>query len=312
MACRTIAIMNQKGGVGKTTTVLNLGAALAELGKRVLLVDLDPQANLTLGLGVEVAGLESSTYDVLTNPDADMNRIIQHTRWERLDIAPSHIDLSGAEIEMVPMYGREVRLANALAKVSDGYDYVLIDCLPSLSLLTVNAMVAASEIFVPMQAHPFALEGLGKLFEVYELIRGQMNPRLRLTGVLVTMFNTRTNVSKGVMEALMNDPRTDDVVFTTIVRQNIRIAESQGLGVPVIHYDRTCHGAVAYRELAKEVMFMEVAVRRATATLTEAAPTEGDEDDTAQMAAAEIQAALSGGQSDERDGDEGDRNERAA
>lgn len=267
---RTIAIMNQKGGVGKTTTAINLGAALAELGKRVLLVDLDSQANLTRGLGVEVADLDHSTYDSLTNPHADITNIIQATRWKNLDVAPSHIDLSGAEIEMVPMFGREVRLVNAMSGIDGRYDYILIDCLPSLSLLTVNAMVAATEIFVPMQAHPFALQGLGKLFEVYEIIRAQMNPALRLTGVLVTMFDTRTNVSKGVMEALMGDPRTADVVFTTLVRQNIRIAESQKVGVPIIHYDSTCHGAVAYRELAREVMFMEAAVRRSSAP--EAAP----------------------------------------
>ena len=274
---RTIAIMNQKGGVGKTTTALNLGAALAEIGKRVLLVDMDPQANLTSGLGVKVSDLDHSTYDVLTNPHADINNIIQATRWERLDIAPSHIDLSGAEVEMVSMYGREVRLTNAMSDVAGKYDYVLIDCLPSLSLIAVNAMVAASEILVPMQAHPFALEGLGKLFEVYELIRSQMNPKLRLTGVLVTMFDTRTNVSKGVMETLTGDPRTSDVVFTTVVRQNIKIAESQGVGIPVIHYDPTCHGAVAYRELAKEVMFMEAAVKRALAPAAEVVPVEDSE-----------------------------------
>src|SRR5258708_6367233 len=154
---RVIAIMNQKGGVGKTTTTLNLGAALAEHGKRVLLVDLDPQANLTLGLGKQAADLSESVYELLTDPKADAARLAVHTPWERLDLIPSHIDLSGAEIEMVTMMGRETRLSKALERAHPNYDYILIDCLPSLSLLTVNAMVAAGEVLVPLQAHPFAL-----------------------------------------------------------------------------------------------------------------------------------------------------------
>jgi chromosome partitioning protein len=252
-----VSIVNQKGGVGKTTTTLNLGAGLAEAGRHVLLVDLDPQANLTRGLGVEVSGLQQSTYDALTNPDSDIGSIVQATHWDRLDIAPSHIDLSGAEIEMVTMYGREGRLSHSLRNVLGIYDYVLIDCLPSLSLLTINAMTAAGEILVPMQAHPFALEGLGKLFEVFGLIRAHMNARLRLGGVLVTMFDTRTNVSREVVDRLKADPRTANAIFQTVVRQNIKIAESQSVGTPVIHYDPGCHGAVAYRALAQEVIAQE-------------------------------------------------------
>jgi chromosome partitioning protein len=263
MSPRIIAILNQKGGVGKTTTTLNLGAALAEQGRKVLLVDLDPQANLTRGLGVEVEGLENSTYDALTNAKADINTIIQATRWDNLDIAPSHLDLSGAEIEMVSLYGREGRLANSLKSVLDSYDYILIDCLPSLSLITINAMCAASEIFVPMQAHPFALEGLGKLFEVFDIIKGQMNPSLRVGGVLVTMFDTRTNVSKLVVDQLRSDKRTVNALFNVIIRQNIKIAESQAVGEPVIHYDPACHGAKAYRALAIEVIAQERHARAA-------------------------------------------------
>jgi chromosome partitioning protein len=258
MPCRTIAIMNQKGGVGKTTTTLNLGAALAETGKRVMLIDLDPQANLTRGLGVEVIDLQQSTYDALTNADSDINTIVQATLWDRLDIAPSHIDLSGAEIEMVAMFAREGRLANSLRNVTGCYDYVLIDCLPSLSLLTINAMTAADEILVPMQAHPFALQGLGKLFEVFGLIHSHMNPRLKLGGVLVTMFDTRTNVSREVIDRLRSDARTNAALFKTVVKQNTKIAESQAVGIPVIHYDPTCHGAIAYRALAQEVIAQEV------------------------------------------------------
>ncbi len=272
MSTRIIAVMNQKGGVGKTTTTLNLGAALAEAGKKVLLIDLDPQANLTRGLGVEVVGLEDSTYDALISPQAEINKIIQATRWDNLDIAPSHIDLSGAEVEMVPMYGRELRLKNAIKSTVHRYDYVLIDCQPSLSLLTINAMTAATEILVPMQAHPFALEGLGKLYDVFELIKQEMNPRLALGAVLVTMFDTRTNVSKEVVEILKKDPRTAKALMKTMVRQNIKIAESQAVGVPVIDYDPGCHGAQAYRALAQEVIAREAGVlgREPAATLSEA------------------------------------------
>jgi len=254
MSCRIIAIMNQKGGVGKTTTTLNLGAALAEMGKRVLLIDLDPQANLTRGFGVGSAEVEESVYDVLVDPEAMLEPVIRETGCERLYLAPSHLDLSGAEVEMVPMYGRESRLTKSLGGLPEQFDLIMIDCLPSLSLLTINAMVAAREIFVPMQAHPFALEGLTKLFEVFDLVKAQMNPELELTGVLLTMFDTRTNVSKAVRDELQKHPRTGDVLFETIIRQNIKIAESQGEGVPVIHFDPTCHGAQAYRELAREFL----------------------------------------------------------
>src|SRR5579862_7775465 len=234
---RAIAIMNQKGGVGKTTTALNLGAALAQRGKKVLLIDLDPQANLTLGLGRRAADLSQSVYELLTDQKADAMKYVVETAWEGLHLVPSHIDLSGAEIEMVPMIGRETRLSKALESAREHYDYILIDCLPSLSLLTVNAMAAASEVFVPLQAHPFALEGLGKLFEVVGMIREAMNPALRVSGVLVTMFDGRTNVSKDVLETLRRDERLREHIFSTTIRVNIRVAESQKEGVPVIVYD---------------------------------------------------------------------------
>ena len=254
MSCRIIAIMNQKGGVAKTTTAINLGAALAEAGKPVLLVDLDPQANLTRGFGVGPGEVAASVYDVLVDPEAMLEPVILETKYERLCLAPSHLDLSGAEVEMVPMYGRESRLAKSLGDLSERFGFIIIDCLPSLSLLTINAMVAAREVFVPMQAHPFALEGLTKLFEVFDLVKGQMNPDLALTGVLLTMFDTRTNVSKAVRDELRRHPRTGGVLFETMIRQNIKIAESQGEGVPVIHFDPTCHGAEAYRALAREFL----------------------------------------------------------
>jgi chromosome partitioning protein len=254
---RAIAIMNQKGGVGKTTTTLNLGAVLAQRGKRVLVIDLDPQANLTLGLGRRAADLSESVYELLTDPKADAMKYIVPTQWENLHLVPSHIDLSGAEIEMVTMIGRETRLSKALASARDKYDYILIDCLPSLSLLTVNAMAAASEVLVPLQAHPFALEGLGKLFEVVGMIREAMNPELKVTGVLVTMFDGRTNVSKVTLEALRRDDRLREHIFTTTIKQNIKVAESQKDGIPVVAYDPSCHASKAYQALGAEVLEME-------------------------------------------------------
>jgi len=257
---RVISIMNQKGGVGKTTTTLNLGAALAQRGRRVLLVDLDPQANLTLGLGKRAADLSVSVYELLTAQKPDVARLVTKTSWENLDLIPSHIDLSGAEIEMITMIGRESKLTKALDPIRANYDYILIDCLPSLSLLTVNAMAASTEVFVPLQAHPFALEGLGKLFEVVGMIREAMNPALQVTGVLVTMFDSRTNVSRTTLDILRNDARLSKHIFTTTVKQNIRVAESQKEGMPVMYFDAHCHATKAYQALGEEVLEMESGV----------------------------------------------------
>jgi len=254
---RILAIMNQKGGVGKTTTSLNLGAALSTHGKRVLLVDLDPQANLTLGLGLQADDLSQSVYELLTDAQVVTSKLVMKTKWDNLDLIPSHIDLSGADLEMVTMIGRETRLSKALAQVSATYDYVIIDCLPSLSLLTVNAMAAASEILVPLQAHPFALKGLGKLFEVSGMIRQEINPSLRVSGVLLTMFDGRTNVARTTLDVLRADTRLAEHIFSTTVKQNIKVAESQKEGVPVVFYDTQSHAAKAYQALALEVLEME-------------------------------------------------------
>jgi len=253
MAGRVIAVMNQKGGVGKTTTAINLGAALAEIGEPTLVVDLDPQANLTRGLGLTSADVTRSTYDVMTDPERKLADVVIETKWPELFLAPSHIDLSGAEIEMVSMYGREMRLARAMGGLAERFAYILIDCQPSLSLLTVNAVAASREILVPMQAHPFALEGLGKLFEVYDIVRREINPEVELTGVLVTMFDRRTNVSREVVRQMLAHPRLAGHIFATVVGQNIRVAESQGAGAPVVHFARTCPAALAYRALAAEL-----------------------------------------------------------
>ena len=257
MHARVIAIMTQKGGVAKTTTALNLGAALAIKGRRVLLVDLDPQANLTRGINRRAADLSTSIYEYLTNPSCDPRAIVQRTAHERLDLVPSHIDLSGAELEMVTMIGRETRLKRALDILIPGYDYVLIDCLPSLSLLTLNAMVAAGEVVVPLQAHPFALEGLGKLFEIVGMIREALNPNLKVTGVMVTLYDSRTNVSRETLDQLRKDDRLAPHLYETLVRTNIKIAESQKDGVPVVHYDASCPGALAYFALCEELLEME-------------------------------------------------------
>jgi len=254
---RVICILNQKGGVGKTTTALNLGAALALRGKRTLLIDLDPQANLTIGMGQRAKDLSESVYELLTDPNSDALKFAVPTKWENLDMVRSHIDLSGAEIEMFTMIGRETRLDRSLVNARARYDYILIDCLPSLSMLTVNAMVAASEVLVPLQAHPFALEGLGKLFEVVQMINEGINKKLKVTGVLVTMFDGRTNVSKETLETLRRDARLNEQIFTTTVKQNIKVAESQKDGIPVVHFDPSCHAARAYMALCEEVLEME-------------------------------------------------------
>ena len=202
----------------------------------------------------------------------ELSAAVRRTRWENLDIVPSHIDLSGAEVEMVSMYGRELRLKRALGELPERYDYIIIDCLPSLSLITVNAAAAAREVFVPMQAHPFALEGLGKLFEVLDLVRTEINPELELTGVVVNMYDPRTKVAQAVMDKLKSHERIGSRLLKTVIRQNIRIAESQGAGQPVIHFDRHCHGAVAYRVLAEEVDAMPRAGQTAAAAESGARP----------------------------------------
>lgn len=254
-ATRTIAVMNQKGGVGKTTLALNLGAALAERGLQVLLVDLDPQANLTRGLGLKARGLDDSSYQLLAG-GADATSaasLVRPTRWENLALIPSHMDLSGAELELALLPDRERRLQARLAPLVEHFDYVLIDCNPSLSLLTINAMVACAEIFVPMQTHPFALESLGKFMDVMAVVKANLNPVLHLNGVFVTMYDPRTNVSKQVLDILEKDPRLSPHLFKTLLRNNIRIPESQRDGVPVIHFDKQSHGAKAFRALAREV-----------------------------------------------------------
>ena len=247
---RFMAVANQKGGVGKTTTAVNLGAALAELGYRVLVVDLDPQGNATTGLGINARNLQSSIYDVLLN-DLDLEDCIEPTAVRNLFLAPATIDLAGAEIELVPAFSRELRLRRALERLGDDYDFVLIDCPPSLGLLTVNGLAAATEVVVPIQCEYYALEGLGQLLRNVELVQRNLNPTLELGAIILTMYDARTKLSDQVTKEVRK--HFGAKVCRNIVPRTVRLSEAPSFGQPIIVFDSTSRGAIAYRELAKEV-----------------------------------------------------------
>ncbi|HEV2758008.1 MAG TPA: AAA family ATPase [Acidimicrobiales bacterium] len=247
---RIMAIANQKGGVGKTTTAVNLGAALAELGYRVLVVDLDPQGNATTGLGINARNLQSSIYDVLLN-DMSLEDCIEPTAVRNLFLAPAMIDLAGAEIELVPAFSRELRLRRALVELGDEYDFVMIDCPPSLGLLTVNGLAAATEVVVPIQCEYYALEGLGQLLRNVELVQRNLNPPLDLGAIILTMFDARTKLSDQVAREVRQ--HFGGKVCRNIVPRTVRLSEAPSFGQPIIVFDSTSRGAIAYRELAKEV-----------------------------------------------------------
>lgn len=248
---RIIAVANQKGGVGKTTTAVNLGAALALRGKQVLLVDIDPQANATSGVGVNKEEVREGTYDALIGR-LPLRAVIRPTEIAGLDLAPSSIQLAGAEVELVGEERREFRLKVALEAVRSRYDYLLVDCPPSLGLLTVNGLVAADSVLIPIQCEYYALEGLGQLMRTVELVQKGLNPELGLEGVLLTMFDARTNLAIQVVEQVKDHFR--DKVFRTIVPRNVRLSEAPSFGQPVVTYDAKCRGAEVYRELAEEVL----------------------------------------------------------
>ncbi|PIU67932.1 MAG: sporulation initiation inhibitor Soj [Armatimonadetes bacterium CG07_land_8_20_14_0_80_40_9] len=246
-----IALVNQKGGVGKTTTVVNLGAALSSLGKRVLLVDTDPQGNTTTGMGIERKTLSLCIYDVLINKEPLLNILIK-TKVKGLDLIPARAQLAGAEVELVSLSSRETRLREILLRLKYSYDYILIDCPPSLGLLTINALVAADELIIPVQCEFYALEGLSQLLKTIELVRMRLSPELKVRGVLLTMFDTRTNLSKEVAEEIRNYFKGK--VFQALIPRSVRLSEAPSFGQPVIVYAPQSQGAEAYTLLAKEVV----------------------------------------------------------
>ena len=247
---RVLAIANQKGGVGKTTTAVNLGASLAELGYRTLIVDLDPQGNASTGLGIDTRNLASSMYDVILS-EASLEDCIEPSSVKNLFVAPASLDLAGAEIELVPLFSRELRLKRAIEGVLDGFDFVLIDCPPSLGLLTVNGLAAAGEVLVPIQCEYYALEGLGQLLRNVELVRKSLNPTLEVSTIVLVMYDARTKLA----DQVVNEVRTHfgDKVCKMVVPRTVRLSEAPSYGQPVLTFDPTSRGAVAYRELAKEV-----------------------------------------------------------
>lgn len=247
---RLLCVANQKGGVAKTTTSVNLGAALALRGHRILLVDIDPQANATTGLGIDHRAVELSTYDLLTG-DAGLGQVVQPTAIKNFDCAPSSVDLAGAEIELTAVMDRERRLAEALMGARDRYELVFIDCPPSLGLLTVNALTAAEDLIVPVQCEYYALEGLGQLVETAERVRGALNPELRIAGFLMTMYDARTKLSAQVVEEVKN--HFGEQVFETVIPRSVRLSEAPSFGEPVLTLDPSSRGAISYRLLAVEV-----------------------------------------------------------
>jgi chromosome partitioning protein len=253
---RIIAVANQKGGVGKSTTAVSLGAALAERGKRVLVIDLDPQGNASTGLGIRHEAREVTVYDVLS-ADGPVRDAIIETPLENLFAIPSTIDLAGAEIELVSQFSREMRLRRALEPLRDGagslgFDFVLLDCPPSLGLLTINALAAAEELIVPIQCEYYALEGLGQLLRNVRLVQQNVNPELRLTGIVMTMFDPRTKLSEQVVEEVRK--YFGDLVYGTIIPRTVRLSEAPGFGLPITVYDPRSRGAECYRDLAREVV----------------------------------------------------------
>jgi chromosome partitioning protein len=248
---RVVAVVNQKGGVGKSTTTVNLGASLATLGRKLLLVDLDPQGNTTTGLGINKRALEACVYSVLLQ-DFPLAQTIIDTELPGLSIVPATLNLAGAEIELVSMLSRENRLKNALKEVAEDYDFVMIDCPPSLGLLTINALAAADEVIIPVQAEYYALEGLSQLTTVIERVHGALNPRLEIMGVLITMFDGRTKLAGEVLDEVHR--YFPQQVFKTQIPRNIRLSEAPSFGKPVIVFDVKSRGAQAYLSLAREII----------------------------------------------------------
>ena len=251
---RTIAIANQKGGVGKTTTGINLSACLAEKGKKVLAVDMDPQGNMTSGLGVDKDSVENTIYNLIIG-ESKMEEVLIKDVLENLDIIPTNIDLSGAEIELLDVEEKEYIVRNEIDKIKDNYDFIIIDCPPSLSMLTINAMTTADSVLVPIQCEYYALEGLSQLIHTVELVRDRLNPKLTIEGVVFTMYDARTNLSLQVVENVKDN--LEQTIYKTIIPRNIRLAEAPSYGIPINKYDPKSAGAESYLRLADEVIDKE-------------------------------------------------------
>lgn len=248
---KVIALANQKGGVGKTTTAINLAASLAVLEKKVLIIDADPQANATSGIGFDVRNVKTSIYECIVD-DLDPREIILKSEIAGLDLIPSHIDLVGAEIEMLNLPNREKVLSVVIEKIREDYDFILIDCSPSLGLITVNALTAADSIIIPVQCEYFALEGLGKLLNTVKIIQTRLNPDLEIEGFLLTMYDSRLNLSNQVLEEVRT--HFGDMVFETLITRNIKLSEAPSYGLPALLYDASSKGASSYMDLAREIL----------------------------------------------------------
>ena len=251
---RIIAIANQKGGVGKTTTAINLSACLADKGKKVLAVDMDPQGNMTSGLGLDKESIEKTVYDMIIG-ESDIEEVLQKEAMENLDVLPTNIDLSAAEIELIDVENKEFIVRNSIQKIRDNYDFVIIDCPPSLSMLTINAMTTADSVLVPIQCEYYALEGLSQLIHTVELVKDRLNPDLEIEGVVFTMYDARTNLSLQVVENVKDNLQQN--IYKTIIPRNIRLAEAPSYGMPINKYDPKSAGADSYMRLADEVMEKE-------------------------------------------------------
>ena len=246
-----ISISNQKGGVGKTTTAINLSACLAEKGKKVLTVDIDPQGNTSSGLGLDKNAVENTSYDLLIS-DIDIHDCIHESLIDNLSVIPSNIDLSGAEIELIEFEDREFLLKNKLDQVRDEYDFIIIDCPPSLNMLTINAMAASDSAIVPIQCEYYALEGLSQLIKTVNLVNEHLNPDFKIEGIVFTMFDSRTNLSEQVVDAVKEN--LYQRAYKTMIPRNVRLAEAPSYGLPITEYDSRSAGASAYRSLADEIL----------------------------------------------------------
>ena len=252
---KAIAIFNQKGGVGKTTTNINLAACLALRGKRVLVLDIDPQGNTTSGLGVSKKKLKDTIYNILIDSSYNPKKAIIKTNVENMDLIPASVDLAGAEVELVQVNGREKALKNGLDKIKDDYDYIFIDCPPSLGLLTINTLAAVDSVLIPIQCEFYALEGVSQLVGTIDLVKKSLNPKLTVEGVILSMFDGRTNLSAQVVQEVKK--YFGDKVYKTVIPRNVRLAEAPSFGMPITEYDPKSTGATAYNEFAEEFLELE-------------------------------------------------------